>query len=373
MLSLNSDLKQEIKKCARCGYCRETDKHEICPVRSVLGFESSYARGKLNIALLCLTDNKIQITRDIVKIFYLCTLCGNCLKHCPLSIDTPKIMSELRYRFLEKYDPLHDPIILKNLVTSMCHNSVVISNFIAKKGKIEPRLYLINKNEESYLLFSGCMNEFNKGTLAPVFKIFDYLDISVIELKQRARCCGFPFFELGHRDRLFSKVSYNMDIFNKLGYKKVIINCPGCLYVFKTLNSLGSDIEFVHLTEFLNDQSVPLRSANGLQVTYHDPCLLGRHLGIYEAPRNLLSKIGITIKEMPRNRDNSLCCGGGTLSMMYPDYSKEISMSRVAEAKATGSSILLTSCPLCRWNLARGNEHGMEILEITDLLAKILR
>ncbi len=372
ILSLDSKLDQEIHKCARCGYCREKDTHDICPVRSILGFESSYARGKLYLAQFCLKENIKKLTPDLIKKFYLCTMCGNCYKHCPLSINTPKIINELRSEFLENYNPFHDPIIIKNLVSNLYHNPTVINAFIERKGSVGPRLYLLNKNKEDYLFFSGCINENNKKSLESIFDIFNYLDFKVTELKEHAGCCGMPVFEFGHKDFLLSKISNNMNIFKKIGMKKVIVNCPGCLHVFKEFYCTDSNIEFIHLTEFLNDNLGTLYPANGIQVTYHDPCLLGRYLGIYEAPRQLLSKMGFAIKEMPRTKDESFCCGGGTLSIMYPDISREISRSRITEAKKTGCSILMTSCSLCKRNLEESNEGGIEILEITDLLASML-
>ncbi len=373
MLSSNNDLEQQIIKCARCGYCRE-DNYEICPVRSILGFESSYARGKLNIANLLLIDNKLSINRDNIKIFYLCALCGNCMEHCPLKINIPKIVNEIRYRFLKIYDPFYDPNNIRNIVINFCHKNI-IKSIISKMGRIGPRIFLLNKNRNSFLFFIGCMSEFHGKSLEKIFKIFNNLGINITELKEDIKCCGFPFYELGHRDILFSAYNANMNIFNKLGYKKIITNCPGCLYVFREMknrmkNSNNSDIEFVHLTEFLNDNLVLIKS-HEMVVTYHDPCLLGRFLDIYDAPRQLLSKIGITVKEMLRTKKNSFCCGG-TLSITFPDLSENVSRLRVVEAKMTGSSILLTSCPLCKWNLSRINDCGMEILDIIDFIDKYI-
>ena len=374
MSCLDSELYQEIRKCARCGYCREKDENEICPVRSIIGFESSYARGKLHLARLCLEENTLHITPKIIKKFYLCALCGNCFKHCPLSINTPRIINELRHRFLQDYNPLHDPNIIKNLVSNLCHNPTIINDFIAKKGNIGPRLYQLKKNNEEYLFFSGCMSESNKKSLESILKIFNYLDFKVNELKQQAGCCGMPLLEFGNKDFLLSKLSVNMNVFKKIGTKKIIVNCPGCLYAFKEFyNTEPGILDFIHLTEFLNDNLGTFDMKKGIQATYHDPCLLGRYLGNYEAPRQLLLKMGFALKEMPRSKDESFCCGGGTLSIMYPDISREISKSRVKEAKITGSSLLLTSCPLCKRNLAGAGEVGIEIMEITDLLAGMLR
>jgi len=374
MLYSDSQLIEEIQKCARCGYCREKDNHDLCPVRSIIGFESSYARGKLHLAQLCLNDGSEQVTRNIIKKFYLCALCGNCFKHCPLNINTPKIITELRSKFLEKYNPLHDPGVIKNIVSNICHNPAIINNFISNKGKIEPTLYLLNKDQEDFLFFSGCMDEHNKDSLESIFKIFNYLGIKVSRLNQRVRCCGLPLSEFGDKNFLLTRISDNMNLFLKFGVKKIIVNCPGCLYAFKEYycTDTDSELKFIHLTEFLNDNMDILNSENGLQATYHDPCLLGRYLGIYEAPRQLLSKMGISLKEMPRTKEESYCCGGGSLSLMYPEISREISKSRVSEAKKTGSPILLTSCSQCKRTLAEGNDQGIEILELTELLATIL-
>jgi len=114
-----------------------------------------------------------------------------------------------------------------------------------------------------------------------------------------------------------------------------------------------------------------------MQVTYHDPCHLGRASGIYEAPRNILRAIpGVTFTEIERHHENSRCCGaGGGLKAGFPEVQQKMSQERVRDAVATGATDFVTACPFCYQGLQVGitaEQAPIRMRDITELLVLAL-
>ena len=128
--------------------------------------------------------------------------------------------------------------------------------------------------------------------------------------------------------------------------------------------------------ELLDEEQITINSEFQKTVTYHDPCHLGRHMGMYEVPREVLTRIpGIKLVEMHRNRENAWCCGaGGGVKIGYPEWSLEISKERLEEAKLTSAKIVSSICPFCKTNLTDANEKynmGFEIIDLIELIDQI--
>jgi Fe-S oxidoreductase len=120
----------------------------------------------------------------------------------------------------------------------------------------------------------------------------------------------------------------------------------------------------------------PVRNTS-LKVTYHDPCHLGRHGGVFDAPRAVIEAFDrIHVQEMPRNRENAWCCGaGGGVRSAFPDWALETSRIRIQEAADTGADVLVTTCPFCLQNLTVGLQAEgatLEVMDLTDLVVSML-
>jgi len=132
------------------------------------------------------------------------------------------------------------------------------------------------------------------------------------------------------------------------------------------------------LEELIRDGRLKLAEPLEMKLTYHDPCHLGRHTGVYDAPRNVLEMVpGIEFVEMERNRENSYCCGaGGGQKTAFPDVVKKISEMRVEMAEKTGASIIAHACPLCYQGLeaavkSKGSTiKNMDITEIVNMSSR---
>ncbi len=173
-----------------------------------------------------------------------------------------------------------------------------------------------------------------------------------------------------------------------MGAKTVFTACAGC---YRTLKKdypelIGEELPFEvkHITEvlveMLSNDEIPFKAAEGdkLKVTYHDPCHLGRHMDLYDIPREVISKIpGIELIEMKRNRNNAWCCGaGGGVKSQFPDLAKDISKERIREAMESGADILTTSYPFCIGNFKDAYEEmepeikdKMQLIDVIDFIA----
>ena len=168
------------------------------------------------------------------------------------------------------------------------------------------------------------------------------------------------------------------------GTRKIVTTCPHC---FNTLGreypQLDGHYEVVHHTQLLNTlvregKLVPVAAPDReLDVTYHDPCYLGRHNEVYAEPRALVGAAGVKLAEMPRHADRSFCCGaGGARMWMEEKIGKRVNLERVDEALGTGAEKIATGCPFCRVMFSDGltqrqseeQGSGVEILDVSQLL-----
>ena len=175
----------------------------------------------------------------------------------------------------------------------------------------------------------------------------------------------------------------NIEIMNSYNIKKIVTTCP---HDFNTLKneykSLGGDYEVLHHTEFIHELITAKRlsissNLNGVKITYHDPCYLGRGNGIFDAPRALLKDAGFNILEMKRSKKSSFCCGAGGAQMFKePEKGeKDINIERAEEAINLNISVIATSCPFCNTMLTDGvknknKEDQIEVLDIVEIISK---
>jgi Fe-S oxidoreductase len=168
---------------------------------------------------------------------------------------------------------------------------------------------------------------------------------------------------------IVEQMNTNLEAIKATGADTVIFSCAGCLRMFQEEYSRFIELPFraLHFTQWLEEVDLDLKPYNRT-TTYHDPCHIGRHLGIYDAPRNVIGKIpGITFLEMEDSRETARCCGGGGgVRSGFPDISRQIAARRVAQANI--ADVLLTTCPFCVNNLKLGKEALNSKIEVRDLL-----
>jgi len=214
-------------------------------------------------------------------------------------------------------------------------------------------------------------------------KILNALEIEPVVLPNE-KCCGHDMLWTGDVATFKKLAEHNVASIKEAGVKKIIFSCPEGYRTFKEdyPRFFKLDWEVQHISEFLAERIEQLNFKEvKKKVTYQDPCRLGRHLGIYEAPRKLITAIpGIEFIEMERNREEAICCGTSAWTNC-DSYSKQIRVDRLLEAKATGADTLITSCPKCFTHFRcamtpRGAEKGpdleMEVMDLVELVVSAL-
>ena len=403
------NLKQEWKavfscmNCGDCGYAIRpvVGRYLTCPVKEAKGeegFEIDFSRGRMNV-LKSLLEGKIPLSKILANWVYQCSECGNCTEVCHMShnenlilptcnwIDHVKVWDALRKDLVKAgFAPLDRHRDLINYMNDDSMKNPYGENMVKKFAWASEFPNIKEKGE--LVFFAGCtMPLRQQETLKNMMNILIATGME-IALSKEEWCCGSIGVRIGEYESVEELMRHNIDILKNMGAKTVFTACAGC---YRTLEKdypemLGEKLPFEvkHITEvlveLLNNDQVPFKPEVGekLRVTYHDPCHLGRHMNLYEIPREVVTKIpGVELIEMKRNRENAWCCGaGGGVKSQFPDLAIDISKERIGEAVESGAEILTTSCPFCIGNLQDAyDEMGKEVKEkillvdIIDLIA----
>ncbi|NHI92410.1 MAG: (Fe-S)-binding protein [Candidatus Lokiarchaeota archaeon] len=379
-----------IEFCGKCGDCttsgtqittakRHVDKP--CPVKNVLGFEAYDARGRI-IILKNLLKNKLKVDDSILNWAYTCTQCGSCKETCLAiegGIDTPILMESLRIDLVNQGFKLNKH---KEILASVIKNKNPYGEPLNEK-----QLFLKGKkfNQDSKnLLFLGCTSSYRQQELAiAAINLLENLGID-FQILEDENCCGSVLKRYGFVKDFEDIAKSNLNELKEKNITNIIFPCAGCYRTFKLdyepFNN--ASFKFYHLVEFLeeylNDKSFKFKLNSHKKITYHDPCHLGRHCGVYEAPRNLLKNIqNSTFIEFDALRNFSHCCGaGGGVKSSNPDLALKTALNRLQEAKDKSVEIIISSCPFCEKNLKDGINEGIndiEILDITEFLFNSLK
>jgi Fe-S oxidoreductase len=229
--------------------------------------------------------------------------------------------------------------------------------------------------------FVGCRSSFNRTEIAgSTYELLTKKLGGKVSFLEDERCCGRPLLDIGEEDAAIELMKHNVQKIKSSGARKVFFSCAECFSTFNNLENYGLKKEFeaVHLSQYLSNllKSGKLSlNAKKASATFHDPCYLGRHQGVYEEPRAILSSIpDMELVEMPRNRKNAWCCGaGGGVHETFEKYSQWVAGERFEEVKQVEADLLVTSCPGCKenlWGLAITNQ--VEILDLAELVNRLI-
>ena len=394
----------ELDACTRCGECSnwcpayEQDKREpINPRGRAYDFRSILKRqygllrpeGFLGKLLGKKAVSEEEVKRMVADL-YECSTCKQCHFVCPASIDTVELWEAIRRSFVDAgYGPLDSQ---KDLVISVKsydnpwrqpRSSRARWTRVAKKKKrIKDEPKDLSKSKAEVIYFVGCTGSYDvnvEEVAINTVNIFEFSGTDFGILGNKERCCGSVLLRMGDHESFETIAKENIKQFNELGIKALVTSCSGC---FKTIKEDyakigGMNFDVKHTAEYLVDLikagKLELKHEVKMKVTYHDPCHLGRHSGVFDAPREVLKSIpGIELVEMERSREFSRCCGaGGGLKAGYPDIQNKISQKRVSDALATGATELVSACPFCYQGLQVGIQSmnaPITMRDITELV-----
>jgi len=394
----------ELDACTRCGECSnwcpaydQDNRESLTPRGRATQFRDIVARqhGAFSAdSILGRLIGRKQVTNqevtDFAKDLYACSTCMQCHYVCPVAIDTVELWERIRECIVDTGFgplPMQQDLVLKTInydnPWGQPRSSRARWGKVAKKKKrIKEVPKDISKKPAEVLYYVGCTASYDTNVEEVGINTVNILDAAGADfgfLGNKEKCCGSVLLRMGDAVNFKRLCFENIEQFNALGIKTLITSCAGCLKTIKkdypkygTLN-----FEVKHTLEYVVDLikagRLQLNNPLNMKITYHDPCHLGRHAGIFDAPRELISLIpGVEFVEMERNRENSRCCGaGGGLKSGYPDMQNQISQKRVADALETGATELVSACPFCYQGLQIGiqaMDAPIKMRDITELV-----
>ncbi|MDX8144315.1 (Fe-S)-binding protein [Lentzea sp. BCCO 10_0061] len=307
------------------------------------------------------------------EVLWSCTTCGACVEQCPVDIEhVDHIVDMRRYQVLiESNFPSELGGMFKNLENKGNPWGQNSKDRLAWTEGLEFEVPVFDGElgDAEYLFWVGCAGAYEdraKKTTRAVAELLHTADVKYTVLGPEETCTGDPARRAGNEFLFQMLAQQNVEVLNSVfedrpaGQRKIVVTCAHC---FNTLANeypqVGGTYEVVHHTQLLNKlvrerRLVPVAPVTE-DVTYHDPCYLGRHNKVYEAPRELIGASGATLREMPRHEERSMCCGaGGARMWMEERIGKRINVDRVDEALSTAPSKIATGCPFCRVMLTDG-------------------
>ncbi|MFH0946089.1 MAG: (Fe-S)-binding protein [Planctomycetota bacterium] len=372
---------QEIKEaggeafrfCYQCGKC-----DVVCPWNKVRNFS---IRKIVRQAALGLPEIELD---DI----WLCTTCGKCPSRCPRGVEQIEVGVAIR-RIATSYEVFPSSVsAVRGAGSSLASCGNPLSEDREKRADWAKGLSVKPYAEGMELLyFVGCYYSYDprlQKVAAATVNILNQAGVDFGILGAKESCCGESIRKAGNEEVFKTLAKENIKAFIDNGVKKILVSSPHCYHTFKNeYSEFMVNFEVVHITEYLAELIESGRlELNGeilKKVTYHDPCYLGRHNGIYDQPRDVLKRVpGLELVEMPESREDSLCCGGGGGRIWAETPKKErFSDLRVAQAKEVGAEVLATSCPYCVSNfeeskLSLGEDEPLVIKDITEIIQEAL-
>ena len=361
------------KYCYQCGKC-----DVVCPWNRVRPFSIRKIVWQATLGLP-------EIELDEI---WRCTTCGSCPSACPRGVDQIAVGVAIR-RIATAYDVFPGSVSgVSAAGSSLASDGNPLGEQREKRDAWAGALSLKPFTEGMEILFFvGCYYSYDprlqKVAVATV-KLLEQAGVDFGILGSRESCCGESIRKTGNEEVFKSLAKENIKAFIDNGVKKVLVASPHCYHTFKNeYPEFMVNFEVVHISQFLAELieqgRLEIKGEFKRKVTFHDPCYLGRHNGIYDQPRDVLRKLpGLDLVEMPDCREKSLCCGGGG-GRIWAETPKEERFSdlRVAQAVQLGADVLATSCPYCISNfeeskLALGDDESLEIKDIAEVLYEAL-
>jgi len=362
-----------INWCMQCGLCTN-----LCPWRLVPGQTSE----EFNIRHMQRLGQMGMEGFESEEILFACTTCGMCQSNCPRSV---KIVDNVRAMRASIVGAGMAPPNLRPILGSAHANGNPWSGPRDKRTAWQEGLEVPQFGPDTeYFLFvccHSCYDQRSTKVARSIAALLKKAGVSFGVIGAEESCCGESMRKLGDEE-LFQKLAQsNIELYNGKGVKKIITTSPHCLWTFKNeYPELGGEWEVIHYSDLLGqlmaEGRLKMTKALTKKVAYHDPCYLGRHSGIYDAPRELLGSIpGLEALELSRNRELSLCCagGGGRIWGEVP-MGERFGELRITDAVDQGAEVLATSCPYCLNMLTDAcnsldKQNVLEIAELSELMA----
>ncbi len=338
-----------------------------------------------------------------------CTTCGACVQQCPVDIEHVDHIVDMRRHEVLMGGAFPAPLakVFAGLERQGNPWGLPARKRMDWAKDLDFPVPVVGKDVDDaadldYLFWVGCAGSYDdnaRRTTRAVAELLHTAGVRFAVLGDAEGCSGDPARRAGN-ELLFQMIARStIDTLTEAKATRIVVTCPHCLNTLgREYPELGGRFEVVHHTELLDrlvtegrltpvaaadraagkDDSGP-RAAGTL--TYHDPCYLGRHNGVYTPPRELLAAAGATVTEMPRSGETSFCCGGGGARVWLEETAgTRINVERAAEALATGADRVATGCPFCVVMLTNGMGAAqadagrrVEVVDVAQVLLEAVR
>lgn len=366
VITLNDELWQELldlthgeaAPCFQCGVCTA-----ICPWGEARQ-EGFSVREVIRAAQLGNLED--------LESLWLCSACLQCEASCPRGVPISEVMRSLRYLLWKRRVHLHT---LPSVMWSCYWNNNPLGQPPSTRMDWAADLDLptYDASEHEWLMYFGCTASYDRRAqeiARSAVRLLRAAQVKFGVLGADEPCCGESVLRLGHQPYFEEMAIQAINSFESVGVERMIVLSPHCYDVFvHQYPDLGSSIEVQHITQWLSGLidcgDLEFTTSDEIQITYHDPCLLGRGNHEYDAPRKILQAIpGVQLVPMDAEKEDGLCCGGGG-GRMYLETppGERFGDLRVEQARKTGASLLTTACPLCIACL----EDSMKVVDGTQL------
>ncbi|MFZ5864901.1 MAG: FAD-binding and (Fe-S)-binding domain-containing protein [Thermodesulfobacteriota bacterium] len=376
------DVSPEIIACIQCGFCRAG-----CPTFAESTLESLNAKGRVTLAYNMLLG-RLEPSEDLAKRLYQCMLCLNCKSVCPAQVNVADIVRNARQKLVEKgFLPEGFKVALAAMIDAA---NPLLAAPEKRTDSYPPDYKRAVPGQTEAMLHLGCVASFQDVKIIPSFmKILDKAGVNYGAIGEEETCCGYLAYLVGDMKTFKKTMEMYLERVAKYKPKQLITTCAGCLKTFRDLYPKYGDngkLEVLHGVELMEkligegkllfDQQAP-----AMKVVYHDPCDIGRHMGVYEPPRNVIKAIpGVELLEFPLNRAQAKCCGGGGgMKGFDNEMAGDIGYKRLLSAIDLGAEAIVSACPSCKGTFnqaaarARREKKGkIKVLDITELIAQRL-
>ncbi len=364
------------KRCFQCGLC-----DTVCPWNRVRNFSM---RKIVRQAAFGLTEIESE---DIWR----CTTCGRCPQHCPRDVRQIDSGVALR-RIATEYGVFPEPVKpIKAISASLVAEGNPLSEERGKRADWAKEAGVKSFEEDmEFLYFPGCYLSYDprmKKVARATAAILKKAGVQFGILGTQENCCGESIRKAGDEELFRRLAKENIKAFIDHGVKKILVSSPHCYHTFKNeYPEFMVNFEIIHMSQFLlqliNEGKLKITGTYDKTITYHDPCYLGRHNGIFDEPRKVLKTVaGLELVEMPDCFEDSLCCGGGGGRIwMETPKGERFSDLRLEQALAVGAEVLVTACPYCITNFEdsritledQSDSQAIEIKDITEIIAEVI-
>jgi Fe-S oxidoreductase len=338
--------------------------------------------------------------RTSEDVLWACTTCGACQEVCPVFIDQPEKIIQMRQNLVLVQEKV--PPDLARTFTNLERNGNPWGIGADKRMDWADGLgvpTLDDHPDAEYLLWVGCAGAFDDRIKKQTRALVDVMreggvDFAVLGLEEG--CTGDPARRSGNEMLYQMQAQQNVEAMNSKKVKKVVTACPHCLHTIKNeYPQLGGNFEVRHHTQLISelvaagkieidavDKAKSKADGGPGKLTFHDPCYLGRWNGEYDAPRAALDALpgGRDARvELPRNKEHGFCCGaGGGRMWMEEKIGTRVNHNRTDEILASGVDTVATACPFCTIMLRDGVQERnagerVQVLNVSELVAKSMK